>query len=179
MYKSLAENYYEEHEEIIYGVLKSLQLTPHNPLYEDMLQTGRLSLWESLHNHSTELTRLTPHQQCGYLYQHIRWCLIDALRKQNIRTVTTDIIPETNEPAGGHLNTGEARLTSNMTVTHFLEELAPSLTKQELDFLVATFNNPENVTETAKHFHVSRKTIYTWRKSIAKKALKHYSLKER
>ncbi|MGX6978291.1 sigma-70 family RNA polymerase sigma factor [Vagococcus elongatus] len=161
---------YEMYEEIVYGVLAKLSIYPFAANYEDLLQIGRLSLWELL-TRQTFTPELDDEKFRGYLYTHIRWRILDELRKQN-RQKTKEFCMETTKDSDEGESTKET-MTDVISIKLMMEKLWPYLTENERIFFKETYFEDNNITAIAKKYHTSRKTVYKWRNSLALKAAKY------
>ncbi|USS86146.1 hypothetical protein M3M38_05470 [Fructilactobacillus cliffordii] len=69
-----------DHEVVIYGVLKRLNVRPFHTYYHDLVQEGRLAFVSAYEKYLHE--RSNQKQMLGYIYQSVKWKLLDVLRKQ-------------------------------------------------------------------------------------------------
>lgn len=69
-----------DHEVVIFGVLKRLNIRTYHEHYQDLVQDARLVFMEAYlkypHDYDNEK------QLLNYIYQSIKWKLLDQLRRQ-------------------------------------------------------------------------------------------------
>ena len=157
---------FQQHEPIIYGVLKSLQISHYSPHYDDLIQAGRLILIELLMEQdqgAMTASHEATHRYKGFLYQRIRWRLIDLLRRDNQRNSYFDDSVELAERNDWQAtNNDDERLTVSSLLGHTWYTLPQHLQV----YLIATVDYQMNLTELAKQLKVSRQTLYNWRKQL-------------
>ncbi|MGX6962316.1 sigma-70 family RNA polymerase sigma factor [Vagococcus xieshaowenii] len=156
--------YFDHYEPMIYGVLKSLTIHRYHPHYEDLVQTSRLLLWELLvQTDDLPQTEQERYQLGGYLYQRIRWRIIDLLRRDNQYAGHVDIYNPIEEMTEVTDLPSRPEIPSvEYLLTHEWQQLPPHLRT----YLIATVDYQLTITEIAKNLNVSRQTLYTWRKQL-------------
>ncbi|MGX7030408.1 sigma-70 family RNA polymerase sigma factor [Vagococcus zengguangii] len=158
------EQQFETYEPIIYGVLKSLNIHYYASHYEDLVQQARLILWELLQTRDPrELTDEEHHQFNGFLYQRIRWRLIDLLRRDNQLHHHFEHYQPLEEIQEVSCLPTNPYISS---VKELLHVEWPTLPSHLQTYLIATVDYQLTVSELARCLGVSRQTLYTWRKQL-------------
>ncbi|POH05717.1 sigma factor [Fructilactobacillus lindneri] len=70
-----------DHEVVVYGVLKSLNIRPFHDNYQDLVQDGRLAFVAAYDKYPHE--RENQKKMLNYIYQSVRWQILDGLRQTN------------------------------------------------------------------------------------------------
>lgn len=71
-----------EHEKVIYGVLKRLNVSRQSPDYEDLVVEGQIAFAQAYCIYCQTHDSVTEKVVMPYLYQKVKWRLLDLLRKQ-------------------------------------------------------------------------------------------------
>lgn len=155
-----------DHEQIIYGALSRLHLSPASPDFDDYVQECRLA-FPAIYQAFPEDPTTKPHQFLAYAQKALFRRTLDQLRKTWRQQE--------------HLSMGDATATlAELPVAESLEDLvharqyrlrllqvvAETGTVGEWFYLVATLLDHLSVPEIAEHHQVSRQTIYRWRKAL-------------
>lgn len=158
------ERFFTNYQGIIYKVMKDLNLTHTRPSYDDLLQYGRIKLYEAYEEKKQETD--FPEGFVGYAYRKIRWALLDMLRKEQKHQLThAPWLEELNEL----LPSSDVPFFDRVYESEWIEQLGSQLEVNEKNIIYDLVFLQLSVTETAKKHGVSRKTVYTWRKKIQAK----------
>ena len=71
-----------EHEKVIYGVLKRLHVSRQDPDYEDLVVEGQIAFAQAYCAYCQAHDSVTEEAVMPYIYQKVKWRLLDLLRKQ-------------------------------------------------------------------------------------------------
>ncbi|WP_054690727.1 hypothetical protein [Fructilactobacillus florum] len=74
----------DDHEVVIYGVLKRLNIRPFQQQYDDLAQEGRLAFVCAYQKYPHE--RENHPKMMNYIYQAVYWKLLDVLRQKTRQT---------------------------------------------------------------------------------------------
>ncbi len=86
-----------DHEVVVFGVLKRLNVRPWHEHYQDLVQEGRLEFVDAYQKYPDQ--RDDEKQMLSYIYQSVKWRLLDKLRRST--RVSTPILRggrNTNQP---------------------------------------------------------------------------------
>lgn len=146
----------DDHEVIIYGVLKRLNITKSHKDYDDLLQEGRLAFIKAYQRAPKD-----DGQVClPYIYQGVYWDLLDYLKRQtriNQHQETDDDneileLPQANLP--------------DCEIDLVYQQILKNCDNYQRKYLIGKYQLGLNPTEMARYFGVSRKTIYQWKQGI-------------
>lgn len=148
----------QNHVGIVYGVLKRLNIRRDNPQFDDLKQEGFIHLATKYSRYNEELD---DNRVCGYLFQAVYWHLLDILRKQqrandHVMNVELDV----NNTNDGFLPHDE------IDGIDLLNQLWLQCTTNQRKFLCCAYNESMTVTQISRKYHVSRKTVYQWKKGV-------------
>lgn len=158
----------ENHQGLVHGVLKRLHILPNHPQYDDLVQEGCIRFAQKY----VEYDATTAHNSLlSYLYQGVYWHLLDLLRKQQRQTEHTQKMSADQEGWEAEiLDDGEP--IGEVNDRELLNQLWLNCTHDQRKFLCSSFNEGMNVTEIARKYRVSRKTVYKWKQGVQKEYLK-------
>jgi RNA polymerase sigma factor (sigma-70 family) len=169
--KDMEDDFFYVHDSIVYGAIKRCGISIRHPNYDDFVQIGLLKLVEAYEEFPDSLfDEKYFYQFTGYAFRKIRWALIDEMRREQKREERFTAFPEDYQEWGMFLS---ADTSEDCLIWQMFESMLHCLTKREQVYLKDAVLNQLNVTEIAKKHNVSRKTVYRWKKIIAKK-LAHY-----
>ena len=168
--KELEDDFFFVHDSIVYGVLKRCNIWFDHPDYDDFVQIGLLKLVEAYEHFPEDLFHEKGfYQFTGYAFQKIRWALVDELRKKSLAMGRETDWPDDTD--------SWQSLTVKDNEDWMIWELLPSMLRclapNEQKYLKDAVLNQLSVTEIAKKYGVSRKTVYSWKNKTAQK-LEHY-----
>ncbi|WP_429970434.1 sigma factor [Fructilactobacillus sp. Tb1] len=69
-----------DHEVVVFGVLKRLNVRPWHAHYQDLVQDGRLEFIAAYEKYPDD--RSNEKQMLSYIYQSVKWRMLDRLRRQ-------------------------------------------------------------------------------------------------
>lgn len=169
--KEMETAFFFVHDSIVFGVLKRCGIFPTHPNFDDFVQIGLLKLVEAYETFPQSLFEEDHfYQFTGYAFTKVRWGVIDALRKEQKEQEQLCTFPSDFEKFGTQLSDSS---TDDWIVWELFQSMLHCLNKNEQAYLRDSVLNQMTVTAIAKKHNVSRKTIYVWKKTIAKK-LKHF-----
>lgn len=154
-----------EHEKVIYGVLKHLHVSRQDPDYEDLVVEGQIAFAQAYCAYCQAHDSVTEEAVMPYIYQKIKWRLLDLLRKQTRTKQRECGLPE---------NADELWIVANcqnddVIIRDLLERLWNLCTPKERKFLELQLYSNLNLVKTAKMLEISRKTVYNYKRSILRK----------
>lgn len=154
-----------EHEKVIYGVLKRLNVSRQSLDYEDLVVEGQIAFAQAYCAYCQTHDSVTEEAVMPYLYQKIKWRLLDLLRKQTRTKQRECGLPE---------NADELWIVANcqnddVIIRDLLERLWNLCTPKERKFLELQLYSNLNLVKTAKMLEISRKTVYNYKRSILRK----------
>lgn len=156
-----------EHEKVIYGVLKRLNVSRQNPDYEDLVVEGQIAFAQAYCAYCQTHDSVTEEAVMPYLYQKVKWRLLDLLRKQTrtkqrecgLQAVDDRIWSFSDSFAD--IVTGEA-----------MAMLWLKCTLKEQQFLRLKLSTNLSMTDIATKLDVSRKMVYSYRRNILQKLMR-------
>ncbi|WP_148460985.1 sigma-70 RNA polymerase sigma factor region 4 domain-containing protein [Ligilactobacillus animalis] len=151
-----------EHEKVIYGVLKRLNVSRQSPDYEDLVVEGQIAFAQAYCAYCQTHDSVTEEAVMPYLYQKVKWRLLDLLRKQTRTKQRECGLPE---------NADELWMTVNcqnddVIIRDLLERLWNLCTPKERKFLEIQLYSNLNLVKKAKMLEISRKTVYKYKQDI-------------
>ncbi|SEK50464.1 RNA polymerase sigma factor, sigma-70 family [Carnobacterium iners] len=156
--------FFEYHSRIVFGVLKREGIKRTHPDYDDFVQQGLLKLveaYESFPEDPEEEAFIYPFG--GFAFKKIQWHIKD-LRRKEYRLSSNELpwpdLMQENYPDR------QSQFENECLIMDLFKEMLVYLTKKEQLYLIDAVIHRLTVTEIAKKYQVSRKTIYQWRKSI-------------
>lgn len=168
--EELAEDFFFVHEGLVYGALKKCGINRLHQNYDDFVQIGLWTLVRVYEQFPDDLTQEEYYYQfTGFAFQKIRWAIIDEIRKDQLKKEREQVVAEFFEEDVGC--TSESN--EDWLVWQLLPSMLNCLAPAEQNYLKDTVFNQLSVTEIAKKYEVSRKTVYQWKKRTGIK-LAHY-----
>lgn len=158
----------QNHIGIVYGVLKRLNIRMDNPQFEDLKQEGFIQLATAYSKHSGDFG---DDRICGFLYQSVYWHLLDILRKQQrINNHLINVDDDKNEWIDN--DCGMFSPHDEVDGVDLLNQLWLRCTGNQRKFLCCAYNESLTITQIARKYHVSRKTVYQWKKGVQEEFVK-------
>lgn len=152
-----------EHQKVIYGVLKRLNVRRQAPDYEDLVVEGQIAFAKAYCGYCATHRALKESEVMPYIYQQVKWRLLDILRKQAKQKQRECGLPESAAELWATKGTQfEDVLTADL-VRKLWDECIPK--EQQILALSSDYS----VSEIAKILAVSRKTVYKYKRSIFNK----------
>ena len=150
------------HEKIIYGVND----------FEDLIEEGKIAFvlaYEDYvaRNNVTEFQKLN-----AFIFQKVKWHLLDVLRKNY--NVSQHITCWDDSDEVLLLQDDCATLEEDIATKEIFEQVYLKCSEMERKFLDLRLNTELSLTAIAQQLHVSRKTIYKYKKDIALKLYIHH-----
>ncbi|MCY9806339.1 sigma-70 family RNA polymerase sigma factor [Lentilactobacillus senioris] len=150
-----------DHQNVIYGAIKRLHIYRSYAEYDDLVQEGRLAFVRS-YLKAPATAHDDEHKLLVFIYQGVYWHLLNCLdqyrRKAEHQAETTTLPIQATD------------LEPTMETNQLYQQLLSVLSFNEQRYLTAAYIEGLNVTEMARQFEVSRKTIYWWKAGVAQKA---------
>lgn len=158
----------ENHQGIVYGVLKRLNIRPDNSQFEDLKQEGFIHLAKkySLYDGDVKDDKI-----CAYLFQGVYWYLLDLLRKQQRNDNKMIDVSKDNDQWTAEIEDPKS-LHDELDNIEIMNQLWLHCTGNQRRFLCCTYNDAMTVTQIARKYGVSRKTVYQWKKGVQKEFYK-------
>lgn len=163
--KGFAYLFEAEHEKLVYGVLKNVHVTRAVPLYEDLLQEARIAYAKAYEQYYKRPQKVRLNV---YLYQNVKWRLLDLLRKEaRTKGKETNVSAGFLQVAGGVSEPGEIarKFEQKEWLLEIYQNCRP-LEKKYLELLVLKEKTPA---EVAVELGVSRQAVYNFRKKLKSK----------
>lgn len=154
-----------EHEKVIYGVLKRLNVSRQNPDYEDLVVEGQIAFAQAYCAYCRTHDSVTEKAVMPYLYQKVKWRLLDLLRKQTRTKQRECGLPENAD----ELWAMPPLSFENVMTDELVLKLWNACTPNEQKFLALRLETGLSLTEIAKILVVSRKTVYKYKWSVLHK----------
>ena len=153
-----------EHEKAIYGVLKRLNVSRQSPDYENLVVEGQIAFAQAYcQTHDS----VTEEAVMPYLYQKVKWRLLDLLRKQTRTKQRECGLPENVDELWAMVPVS----FENVMTDELVLKLWNTCTPNEQKFLALRLETGLSLTEIAKILAVSRKTVYKYKWSILHKLM--------
>jgi RNA polymerase sigma factor (sigma-70 family) len=157
--------------QLIYGVLRQLNISPSRNDYQDLLQEAALVLLQARRKNAQAATQ--REFKAGYYFQLVKWRLLDILRHQQRHKLPAFSLEKAQEKtddanpfeiADPHAN----RQTDDLLTGELAKQLWQRCTAHEQLYLSYRLQD-YTITEIAQKCGVSRQTIYNWRAGLFKK----------
>lgn len=158
----------ENHQGLVHGVLKRLNILPNNPQYDDLVQEGFIRFAQKYIEYDEEKTN---NSLISYLYQGVYWYLLDLLRKQQRQNNHTEMMSAEQDGWEDEL-LDDSEGVGEVNDRELLNQLWLNCTHDQRKFLCSSFNEGMNVTDISRKYRVSRKTVYKWKQGVQKEYLK-------
>ncbi len=164
-----------DRQRLIHGVLKGLYMRPSDLQYDDYFQDACLIFAKTYVDFSGDPTKNTE-DFMHYAYQRIRWRLLDQIRRarwqddKNEMSLDNPILSETQREVlclDPHSNNPLERASSR---DFFNRLVAAGCPARQRKYLHAVLDLGLNDSEIARHYGVSRQTVYAWRQGVIRRA---------
>ena len=163
----IMEQLLDQYNGVIYYSLKKIGMYQSQSNFEDFYQLGCIKLFEAYETCEVDpLLEEYRYQFVNYAGQKLRWAFLDERRKE--------------KQLFNHMEFGSDDIIESIAVFDSFEGnfefqerinyLIGQLTLKEMIFLQERFYLGLTMTEIAKKYEVSRKTVYCWRNKIQEKA---------
>jgi RNA polymerase sigma factor (sigma-70 family) len=157
----------DNHEQLIFGVLKRLHVTKASPHYDDLTQEGQIAFVEKYCQ--AKKAGKQAKALMVYIYQGVYWKLLDYLRKQaSINQHVQPVASEDDDPLAVLADPNHT--VQGYETNAFASQLREVLTPNEDQYLSLAMLG-YNLTEIAAHCGVSRQTVYKWRDRLRQKII--------
>ena len=158
-----------DHEVIIFGAIKRLHVTIGNPLYDDLVQEGRLAFIKKFLQ-AIELEKSAA-EYLAFINQGVYWELANYMKKLKTHNDHFYVPAQTDEDEDPFVSLVDEQNTEYVDLRAFVETILQFCTPNEASYLKYVFYQGINVTEISQKMGVSRQTIYKWRKNISAKVV--------
>ncbi|GLB47279.1 DNA-directed RNA polymerase sigma-70 factor [Philodulcilactobacillus myokoensis] len=157
-----------DHQLIVYGVLKRLNITKNHSQYDDLVQEGWLAFIKAYYQYPKP-KRTKAH--LNYIYQGVKWQLINYLNRVTNQSKHIDISDDEHDP----LNFMPDPTTEDdyYPEMDFLYYLYQHCDQNERKYIRGVYDDL-SVLEMAYKYQVARKTVYSWRRRVMSKAKRLY-----
>lgn len=159
----------DDHEVLIYGVLKRLNVRPYSKHYYDFVQEGRLAFIEVYLKFPTDRSDLKA--LMGYLYQGVYWKLLDylkALTNQNQREDSSD----PSETLTNLIQVNSIEEEVNLKI--IMEEVITLFNEEERELFELRYLDNLNITQIANLWKKSRGYIYRRQDQLTQKIKRYF-----
>ncbi|TNL00334.1 hypothetical protein DK130_00570 [Fructilactobacillus sanfranciscensis] len=153
-----------DHEVVVFGVLKRLNVRPWHEHYQDLVQEGRLEFVDAYQKYPDQ--RDDEKQMLSYIYQSVKWRLLDKLRRST--RVSTPILRGGGVETLTNLSFDDEALADVETKLIFNNVLAVLNEKEQL-LIRGLYLEGKTMSQLSEDLKVSRKTLYVWRNQIKTK----------
>ncbi|MFC6261040.1 helix-turn-helix domain-containing protein [Levilactobacillus fujinensis] len=162
-----------DHETMLYGVLKKLNLKPGHPDYEDYFQEARV-LFPDIYHAFPEDPEEKPHQFLAYAQQKLYWTLMDQ-RRHDFRDNSHQESGDGDTLLSGLPDDDDVLAAIGLADyrKYLLKLIGASGKAGEWHFLVGTLVDQLTVDEIAAKHQVSRNTVYRWRRLLTQRLIHH------
>lgn len=141
----------------VYGALKKLKIKRSHPDYEDLAQDGFLHLLKMLQRYQQGKKGLRRFK--GFAFVKLQW----FLRKQQMvyqkQHEPIELTVELTDPE-------TEQLEEQLLFGQWLPEFTAHLSPREQQFTAALVLQEKSITQIAADFHISRQSIYKWKKRL-------------
>ncbi|WP_208560065.1 sigma-70 family RNA polymerase sigma factor [Marinilactibacillus kalidii] len=169
--EEMEQDFFFVHDAIVFGAMKKMGIRYDHMNYDDFIQIGRLKLVGAYQSFPKDLHQETYfYQFTGYAYRKVYWGLMDQIRKEQKVFEREAALPESYKERG---TVDHQAFDQEIIVWTMFSSMLQCLTEKEQLYLKYLVMDQLTITEIAKKLQVSRKTVYTWKKQVAKK-LSHY-----
>lgn len=167
---------------LIHGVLAHLHVSPLHDNYDDYFQEGCLIFADAFAKYPDD-----PHDPdnakrlMNFAYKRIYWRLLDHFRceaklaEQQGDSLNNDMLDE--DKINQLLLDPQSTINFDRLEDHdFFDQLRCQCTPKERLYLDAILKKNLTDSEIAKKYHVSRQTVYAWKKGIRKKVERKHKI---
>lgn len=141
----------------VYGALKKLKIKRSHPDYEDLAQDGFLHLLKMLQRYHQGKNNLRRFK--GFAFVKLQWLLRKQQQVYQKQHEPVELTVELTDPETEHL---EDQLLFGQWLPEFTAHLSPR--EQQLTAALVLQEKP--LTQIADDFHITRKSIYKWKKRL-------------
>ncbi|MDT7013653.1 RNA polymerase sigma factor [Levilactobacillus namurensis] len=163
-----------DHEQIIYGALSRLHLSPVHADFDDYVQECRLA-FPAIYRAFPEDPQTKPHQFLAYaqlaLYRRILDQLRKAWRHQDHQETGDPELTLAAVPVAERL---EDLVHARQYRLRLLQVVGTTGTLGEWRYLVGTLIDHRSAAELAAHHGVSRQTVYRWRRALLRRVAQEF-----
>ncbi|SFK11231.1 RNA polymerase sigma factor, sigma-70 family [Marinilactibacillus piezotolerans] len=169
--EEMEQDFFYVHDSIVYGAIKKCGIHYDHANYDDFVQIGRIKLVDAYKEFPKSLFNEEYfYQFTGYAYRKVYWALMDQIRKEQRIFEREAALPDSFEE---WQMTDPEPFDEDFVMWELFHSMLQCLSEKEQVYLKDSVIEQLTITEIAKKRKVSRKTVYAWRKQVAKK-LEHY-----
>lgn len=154
------------YDELVQACLASCGVHLHHPYRQDLEQIAYITLIYGVISYRDDLqSEESIDRFAGYVYQRIRWRVIDELRRLERSHLREQRLDDQQWQV---LGTDQSRKRAEeITETEDLyRRLCERLSRGGQQYLEGAYRKGLTVTEMSRSYGVSRQTIYNWRKEV-------------
>lgn len=165
----------DNHEGVIFGVLKHLGVNRQCHYFDDLVQEGRLIFVQGYLDYDGNIAA-DEGKFMASTYHKIRWRLIDLLRKQTKQaehqefSLDNELIPMEIKETVTIDNTSCDSPVDQLVSNNFFMRLFDICSANERKFLIGAVLEQKTATEIAHHYQVTKQAVYKWKKQVQAKA---------
>lgn len=165
----------DDHERVIFGVIKRLGVNKQHHYYDDFVQEGRLIFISAYEKFPGNVT-VEEEKFMVFAYQRIYWHLLDLLRRQSQQishhefSLDNELIPTEIKEAITLDPTSKVNQIDQLVNDDFFIRLFPSCSTNERRFLLDAVLKQKTNIEIARHYQVSKQAVSKWKRQVQRKA---------
>lgn len=158
-----------DHRAVVYGALKRLNVRPYHDYYEDLKQEGFIKFAQKYNQYDGEDKEK---QRLAYIYQGVYWHLLDLLRHDSRDRQRNLAVMDNDDMDWQDCLRDPERFVENVDGAMLLTQLWKICDEKQRRYIRGSFELGMTVTEIARHWRVSRKTVYQWKQEVREKMKK-------
>jgi RNA polymerase sigma factor (sigma-70 family) len=165
----------DDHELVIYGVLKRLNVTQQLDYYDDFVQEGRLLFVQSYQQYPEDIDA-DPQKFLRRTYWFIYWRLMDQLRRRTRQnshhefSLDNELLPDEVKEAIVFDAHDQCSIEFQIISDDFFQRLFKQCSKNEQRYLLGVVCKQQSLTEIAADYGVTRQAVYKWQQQVRRKA---------
>ena len=160
---------------IVYGVLKSLGVSPRRDDYDDFVQDASIIFAQAYADFLQEKDEVENERDLMcFAYQRMRWRLLDRLRRQQLECFLFNYTLDNeeddhdyNETMVDHSATAPFAHLENSDFLNYLYHHCPRVQQR---YLIAKLNHHLSDLQIADEYSVSRAAVSQWRRGVITRA---------
>lgn len=156
-----------DHQVVIYGVLKRLNIQRNTAQYDDLMQEGFIAFAQKYNQYNGPDD---DKQRLAYLYQGVYLHLLDQLRKASRNTQKIEFMSADNQDSWENQLIDEHSFESELSHNELLNQLLKISSDTERKLIYYRYyEGIDNMREISRRTNISTKTLNKWRNSLRKK----------
>ncbi|UQS84939.1 sigma-70 family RNA polymerase sigma factor [Apilactobacillus apisilvae] len=158
-----------DHQVIIYGVLKRLNIPRYTPQYDDLMQEGFIIFAKKYRQYNGEDD---DKKRLAYLYQGVYWHLLDQLRKASRETQKMEFMADDTQDSWENQIIDEYEFENEYSGNQLLKQLWNMSNKTEkIVIYYRYFERIYNTAEISRLTGIAESTLKKWRKRLQEKII--------